>query len=221
MMYIPISEDCPVLNMSDNRELYIHLDTMTPLRLEENSLSRSQMGIQDHDRALETPPSIMDYDYHEYFETLYTNAPVKTSTTTRSSLPPSVFFAKFSAKTTRTIATVKSSTPSPTKTSTVSRYPLFYKDNIKDSDMDIFEPTDEIGNSSEILRNLSLTFPDPRPANASGSRLLQCNGSEVVCTAVNVLIILMIVMIVLIVLCLYFDPRKCAESLKNSDRVIL
>ena len=25
-------ENCPVLNRSDNRELYIHLDTMTPLR---------------------------------------------------------------------------------------------------------------------------------------------------------------------------------------------
>ena len=25
-------ESCPVLNRSDNRELYIHLDTMTPLR---------------------------------------------------------------------------------------------------------------------------------------------------------------------------------------------
>ena len=204
--------------MSDNRELYIHLDTMTPLRLEESSLSRSQMGIQDQDAALETPQPYMDYDYHEYFETLYTT-PVKTSTTTQSSLPPSVFFATFSTKTPRTIQTVKSSTQ--TETSTVGRYPLLYKNNNKDSDMDIFETIDEVGNSSEILRNLSVILPDSRPANASGSRLLQCEGSELMCTTVNVLIFLMIIILVIIVLCLYFDPRKCAESLKNSDRVIL
>ena len=209
--------------MSDNRDLYIHLDTMTPLRLEENSLSRSQMGIQDHDGALETPQPYMDYDYHEYFETLYTTTPVKTSsTTTQSSLPPSVFFATFSTRRTtpRTIPTVKSSTQS--ETSTVGRYPLFYKNNDnKDSEMEIFETIDEVGNSSEILRNLSVIFPEPRPGNASGSTLLQCEGDEAVCTAVNVLIFLMIITIVIIVLCLYFDPRKCAESLKNSDRVIL
>ena len=203
--------------MSDNRELYIHLDTMTPLRLEENSLSRSQMGIQDQDAALETPQPY-DYDYHEYFETLYT-APVKTSTTTQSSLPPSVFFATFSTKTPRTIPTVKSSTQS--ETSTVGRYPLLYKNINNDSDMDTFETIDEVGNSSEILRNLSVIFPDPRPANASGSRLLQCEGGELMCTAVNVLIFLMIIILVIIVLCLYFDPRKCSESLKNSDRVVL
>ena len=209
-----------MLNMSDNRELYIHLDTMTALRLEENSLSRSQMGIQDQDGAMETAQPFTDYDYHEYFERLYTTTPVKTTTTTtQSSLPPSMFLATTSTKTPRTIPTVKVS--APTETSTVSRYPLFYKDSDNDSDMDMFDTVDEIGNSSEILRNLSVIHPDPRPANASGSRLLQCEGSEAVCTAVNVLIILMITTIVIIVLCLYFDPRKCAESLKNSDRVIL
>ena len=39
-------ESCPVLNRSDNRELYFHMDTIKPLQLEaDNSLSRSQLYV--------------------------------------------------------------------------------------------------------------------------------------------------------------------------------
>ena len=217
--------------MSDNRELYIHLDTMTPLRLEENSLSRSQLETREEEGPREEPQHFVDYDYHDYFDILYSteSTTVKTRTTatnTHSSLPPSVFFTTLSTKTVsspRTIPTVKIRTS--TKSPTAGRYPLFYedKDEVSDSDVDIIVTEDEIGNSTEILRNLSLNLADPRPANTSGSGLLVCQASKMVCTAVNVLVFVMLVMIVIIVLGLYFEftPRKCAERLQNSDRVIL
>ena len=39
-------ESCPVLNRSDNRELYIHLDTMTPLRYRKISTISIKICIQ-------------------------------------------------------------------------------------------------------------------------------------------------------------------------------
>ena len=50
------SESCPVFNKSDNRDLYIHLDSMTPLKVaEDDSISHDH---QDHPYFQPTVPTV-------------------------------------------------------------------------------------------------------------------------------------------------------------------
>ena len=53
------SESCPVFNKSDNRDLYIHLDSMTPLKVaEDDSISHDHHDHQDHPYFQPTVPTV-------------------------------------------------------------------------------------------------------------------------------------------------------------------
>ena len=86
---------------------------------------------------------------------------------------------------------------------------------------------EEIGDSLEILRNLSLPDSYSSWGNQStlgrSNPLLDCDEEDTTCKALQIGLFMIVMGILGIILALYFDisPRKCVEKLGNSDRVIL
>ena len=135
------------------------------------------------------PPARAEYqDYQEYWDQLYRSTPTPSTSTL---LPPSVFIPRLR---------VETSTPPPTTTTTATTttteearsiylYPgVGDHDDSYDANEDHSDATehhddandatedaavDEVGNSSEILRNLSLASTNSTAAGHLASRLFQ------------------------------------------------
>ena len=225
-----------MLNRSDNRELYFHLDTMTPLRLE-----------ADHEHH--QPQHYLEYNYDDD-ETNNIYPPTTPTTTT----------------TTTTVTTTSTSTTTATTTTILSFSRTFqpiFRSTFKSDNLfeDIQEPSylnyddaeenyysesedtetvldlsydnedvlieEEIGDSLEILKNLSL-IPDRISSNISDSyelskNALQCDEGDTLCRTLQVVLFMIVMGILFIILALYFDmtPGKCVRKLRNSDRRVI
>ena len=164
---VATSESCPVLNRSDNRELYFHLDTIQPLHIDpDNSLSRSQIyhpstpvwSTEEPARQEKEPVDSQDLMIQHQEVSLHhtsSSSPSSSSSTTASSRPTT---------------TVETSTS--TTSSTTLRFEIFYDiiyqtEAVTSEQIILVETTETHADSQEeeiSLRNLSLNLTDNREA---------------------------------------------------------
>ena len=135
------------------------------------------------------PPSRAEYqDYQEYWDQLYRSTPYPSPTPPASStlLPPSVFLPRLRVDTS-TPPPPPTTTTTTTSTTTEEARSIYLYPGVGDHD-DSYDATedhsdasdatedmavDEVGNSSEILRNLSLASTNSTAAGHLASRLFQ------------------------------------------------
>ena len=208
----------------------------------------------DHHQHQHKQPEY-EFDYQEYFEKLYKSEVSPTTQTQRTTTSTTTTTTSTTSKTTTTKSTTTSSamtfisfhkvtTSRTIKTShhhlieTFKQKVLVNNQEIIDDDngdkdyvLDLVNNEkviieDVVGNSSEILRNLSLHLPNTINSNSSAelsSGFLRCGETDTLCKTFQVLLFFVGMSIVIIFFALYFEltPRNCARKLQSSDRVIL
>ena len=165
---VATSESCPVLNRSDNRELYFHLDTIQPLHIDpDNSLSRSQIYHPPTPVWSTEEPATQEKEPVDSQDLMIQHQEVSLHHTSSSSSPSSSFSTTASPRPTTTVETSTSTT-----SSTTLRFEIFYDiiyqtEAVTSEQIILVETTETQADSQEeeiSLRNLSLNLTDNREA---------------------------------------------------------
>ena len=195
-----------------------------------------------------------EFDYQEYFEKLYntevssqTQTPETTTSTSTTTTTTTTTSTSTTTRSSTTITFLSFDKVTNSRTNKTSHHHLIetFKNKVLVNSQEIHDDNngdkdyvydlvnnekiiieDAVGNSSEILRNLSLHLPDTINSNSSAelsSGFLRCGETDSICKAFQVLLFFAGMSIVIIFFALYFEltPRNCARKLQSSDRVIL